>query len=405
MAEFSSLVARVVVCLLLAAAGSACSGQGQKKTGRPDAVTPVQTEAVHQEAVRRTVEVVGTLAAVDQVTVSSEAEGRVSRLLADLGDRVSAGQALLELDHEKSAYALDQQRAALARALAKYGGEDSESLPPVEQTPDVVKAQAELVQAEQTLTRARELTKRQLLPTQSLDDADATFRSKQASYNSSLQNAKNLRADIDAAEAALKIADRQLRDTVIRAPFDGYVEKRLVNLGEYVKVQTPVMSVVRVDPLKATAEIPEKMAPWIQDKQPVEILVDAYPDTPFAGTMSRISPVVTSATRAFAIEATVPNGDGKLKPGTFARVRIATAKTDQVLTVSANALQYRYGVNRVFVVDGDHLAMRELKVGERFGDRIEVVEGVKAGEAIATTTVDKLEDGLKVKVGANTGNE
>ena len=113
---------------------------------------------------------------------------------------------------------------------------------------------------------------------------------------------------------------------------------------------------------------------------------------------------MTSATRAFPFEALVPNPEATLKPGTFARVRIVTAKVDQVLTLSFASLQYRYGVNRVFVVDGDHLAMRELKVGERIGERIEVLEGVKPGESIATTGVDKLEDGLKVKVSVN-GNE
>ena len=164
------------------------------------------------------------------------------------------------------------------------------------------------------------------------------------------------------------------------------------------------MSVVRVDPLKVIAEIPEKMAPWIEDGQAVELFVDAYPEHPFVGKVARISPVVTSSTRAFPFEALVPNPEARLKPGTFARVRIVTAKVDKVRTLSFVALQYRYGVNRVFVVDGDHLAIRELKVGERLGERIEVLEGVKPGETVAITGVDKLEDGLKVKVSAN-GNE
>ncbi len=128
------------------------------------------------------------------------------------------------------------------------------------------KAQAELVQAKQSYDRAEELDRRQLVSKQTVEDASATLQSKQAGYESALQNARNLRADIDASEAAMKLAERQLRDTTIRAPFDGYVEKRLVNTGEYVKVQTPVMSVVRVDPLKVTAEIPEKLAPWISGR-------------------------------------------------------------------------------------------------------------------------------------------
>ena len=186
-----------------------------------------------------------------------------------------------------------------------------------------------------------------------LDDAAAMLQSKKASYDLSLQNAKNLRASIQASEATMKLADRQLRDTEIRAPFDGYVEKRLVNLGELVKTQMPVMAVVRVDPLKVIAEIPEKMAPWIHEKEAVELHVDAYPDRAFTGKVSRISPAVNTATRAFPFEALVPNKDAVLKPGTFARVHIESGKVDDVITLPYASLQYRYGVNRVFVVEGD----------------------------------------------------
>jgi multidrug efflux pump subunit AcrA (membrane-fusion protein) len=385
--------------LLFAAAGAACSkSESAQARGRDEAAKPVKVERVREEAVQRSVEVVGTLAAVDEVTISSEAEGRVSRLLADLGDRVHAGQMLVELDAEKLQYNADQQKAALARALAKYGASDSQHLPAIERTPDVVKAQAELVQARQGFDRAQELHKRQLVPRQTLDDAQAMLQTKQAGYDSALQNARNLRADIDASEAAAKLAERQLRDTTIRAPFDGYVQKRLVNLGEYVKVQTPVMAVVRVDPLKVAAEIPERMAPWIKVGQPIDLHVDAFPGKTITGKVSRISPAVTTSTRAFPFEALVPNSDAQLKPGTFARVRIVSSRVDQVLTLPYAALQYRYGVNRVFVVDGDRLVVRELKVGERLGDRIEIMSGVKAGETVAISDVDKLIDGTKVSV-------
>jgi RND family efflux transporter MFP subunit len=384
---------------LVFAAGAACSkSESAQARGRDEAAKPVKVERVREEAVQRSVEVVGTLAAVDEVTISSEAEGRVSRLLADLGDRVHAGQMLVELDAEKLQYNADQQKAALARALAKYGAADPQHLPAIERTPDVVKAQAELVLAKQGFDRAQELHKRQLVPRQTLDDAQAMLQTKQAGYDSSLQNAKNLRADIDASEAAAKLADRQLRDTAIRAPFDGYVQKRLVNLGEYVKVQTPVMAVVRVDPLKVAAEIPERMAPWIKVDQPIDLHVDAFPGKTITGKVSRISPAVTTSTRAFPFEALVPNRDAQLKPGTFARVRIVSSRVDQVLTLPYAALQYRYGVNRVFVVDGDRLVVRELKVGERLGDRIEIMSGVKAGETVAISDVDKLIDGTKVAV-------
>jgi RND family efflux transporter MFP subunit len=199
----------------------------------------------------------------------------------------------------------------------------------------------------------------------------------------------------------MKLAGRNLRDTAIRAPFDGYVEKRLVNLGELVKAQMPVMAIVRLDPLKVIAEIPERLAPWISEGRPVELRVDAYRDKTFAGKVTRISPAVNPATRAFPFEAIVGNADATLKPGTFVRVHIESGKIDDILTLPYSSLQYRYGVNRVFVVAGDKvdkLTMRELQVGERMGDRIEIVNGVKEGERVAITDVDTLADGTVVAV-------
>jgi len=358
----------------------------------------VQTDTVRREEVKRTVNVSGTLAAENEVTVSSQAEGVVSRILADLGDRVSAGQILVELDREKLQYNLDQQRAALARALARYGASEPGKLPPTEQTPDVKRAAAELNSARQNFERSSELNKRQLVPKQTLDDAESALRAKQAGYDLALQNVKNMAADIDAANAAAKLAERQLRDASIRAPFDGHVQRRIVSLGELVKTQMPVMSIVRVDPLKVIAEIPEGLAPFVQAGQPVELQVDAYPDRMFTGKVSRISPAVNAQTRAFPFEALVPNGDRLLKPGTFVKVKLTTDHIEPMLTLPYAALQYRYGVNRVFVINGDKLGIRELSVGERLGDRIEVTAGVKAGERVAVTDVDSLADGQAVAV-------
>jgi multidrug efflux pump subunit AcrA (membrane-fusion protein) len=386
-----------VAALALGAASCSKSETAQARSNET-AAKPVKIELVRKDSVRRAVDVVGTLTAVDQVTISSEAEGKVSKILADLGDRVRAGQVVILIDNEKQQYTLDQQQAALARTLAQYGATDPQHLPEIEKTPDAKRANADLVQAKQAFDRASELFKRTLISQQALDDAQTALLSKTAAYDSALQNARNLRASIQASEATMKLAGRQLRDTEIRAPFDGFVEKRLVNLGELVKAQMPVMAVVRLDPLKVVAEIPEKMAPWISAGQPVNLQVDAYRERTFTGKVSRISPGVNASTRAFPFEALVMNPDSVLKPGTFARVHIESGQVDDVLTLPYAALQYRYGVNRVFVVAGDKLAMRELAVGERLGDRIEVMRGVKAGEQVAVTDVDTLSDGALVAV-------
>jgi multidrug efflux pump subunit AcrA (membrane-fusion protein) len=394
----------LIVLILTAAAFSVrCTQSKTTQDGKREQLPKVvKTEAVRQDSVRRSVEVVGTLAAEAEVTVSSQVEGVVDRVLADLGDRVRAGQTLVELDREKLQYSLDEQKATHSRALTRYGVSEPGTLPPVEQTPDVRRAAAELAQAKQNHDRAGELHRRRLISQQALEDAETDLRLKTAAYDSALQNARNLRADIDASDATMKLADRSLRDAFIRAPFDGYVQKRIVSAGELVKAQMPVMTVVRVDPLKLTAEIPERMAPWIQVGQSLDFRVDAFRDQTFPATISRISPAVTTQTRSFAFEAAAPNENGRLKPGTFARVHLETALVETVLTVPYGAMQYRYGVYRVFTVDGDHLTAHELKTGDRVGDRMEILDGVKLGQLVALTDVDNLADGMKVTIERDT---
>ena len=348
--------------IVVSAALTGCGSTGSAAGKAEDGPLPISVAKVQVKEVRRTIDVTGTLAAVEEATVSSEVEGRVLRIAADLGDRVTAGQALVVLDPEKLQYRLDQQRAALGRALARYGVVDVDApLPAIERTPDVQKALAERAQAEQSFRRAEELRKSELLPQQQLDDAEATLKAKQADYESALQSARNLRADIDSERATLKLAEAALRDSTIRAPFDAYVQKRLVSLGGFVKTQTAVMSLVKVDPLKLTAEVPEKMAAWVKVGQALTLTVEAQPGTPVTGEIARLSPAVNPQTRAFPLEGRVPNPGGQLKPGSFARVHIVTDLVERVLTVPANALQYRYGVNRVFVVQGDRSAPPKSK--------------------------------------------
>ncbi len=240
------------------------------------------------------------------------------------------------------------------------------------------------------------------MPQQQLDDAEVALKTKRAGYEASLQSARNLRADIAAERASLQLAQRELRDGVIRAPFDAYVERRLVSPGQFVRVQTAIAALVKIHPLKLTAEVPERLAPWIKIGQRFSLTIEADPEHPTQGTVARISPAANPQTRAFPFEGEVPNPDGHLKPGTFARVHIETDRVEHILTVPANSLQYRYGVNRVFVVSGDHLQSKEIKVGDRLGERVEVVEGIAADEPIVANDVDKLTDGVRVTVAEGT---
>lgn len=385
------LLTAILSCAVL----SSCSSEKQVAAAEQNS-RPVKTELAQVRDVRRAVEVIGTLAAREEVVVSSEVEGRVATLAHDLGDKVTAGTPLVVLDPEKARYRADTQRAALAQARAKYGASAEGDLPALEQVPEVVSSTAQLSEAAQQLERAKSLAARKLLSQSDFDAAQTRYDTAKAAHDQALASARQLRADIQAQSSSLQLAERELRDTVIRAPFDGYVAERLVSVGQFVQPQTPIMHIVRLQPLKLTAEVPEKFAPWIETGRSVAVHVDAYPDQTFEGKVVRISPSVNLKSRAFAIEGEVPNPDARLKPGTFARVQITTDHVDRAVTIPASAVQSRYGTNRVFVVQNGSLSGREVILGDRIGDRVEVSKGLDAGTALVASDVEQLADGMKV---------
>lgn len=358
----------------------------------------VHVEQAEVRDVRRAVDVIGTLAAREDVTVSAEVAGRVSALRRDLGDRVEQGDVLVELDQERAQYGVEAQRAALAQSRALYGAPETGDLPALDRVPEVVSAASQLADATQRLDRAKSLSARSLLSTSDLDDARTRYDVALAARDQALASARQLRADIEAKSSALRLADRDLRDTVIRAPFQSVVAARLVSPGQYVQPQTPVMRIVQLHPLKITADVPEKFAPWIGTGREVTVRVDAFPSETFKGRIVRIGPSVDLKSRAFAIEGEVPNADGRLKPGTFARLEIATDHVDRAVTIPVSAVQSRYGTNRVFLVQDGVLEGREVVLGDRIGDRVEVTRGLDAGTAVVAADIEQLADGMRVTV-------
>jgi len=389
-----ALNAVVAALLLLAAAGCDSAAQANKKADAGEGVA-VKVTRVERIELRREVEAVGTLAAKDQAVVSAEVAGRVARLAADMGDRVREGAPLVYLDAEKLKYRLDEQQATLEQTRARLGAHGAE-LPAPGQTPEVLSAAARRSEAEQQLERARRLAERNLVSKEDLERADTQLQTARAAHEAAIAAERQLRAEIAAREAALRGASRELQDAVIRAPFDGVVAERMVSQGQFVAVQAPVMRLVRLHPLRLTAEIPEKFAPGIRVGQLITLRTEAFPDAPVEGRVTRISPDVNLKSRAFSIEADVPNADGALKPGTFARVKVATSQVDRALVVPFTAVQTRYGTSLVFTVRDDKLTGAEVKLGDRLGPRVEIVEGLEAGATIVAEGVEGLTAGTKV---------
>jgi RND family efflux transporter MFP subunit len=360
----------------------------------------VRSVPVKVEDLRRTVESVGSLFAFEEVTVSSEVDGRVDEVLVDVGDHVERGQPLVNVSTIELKLALDQQRALYQQARARLGvAGESDDLKNVIDAAEVKKAAADLKEAQEIYKRSQMLLEKQLLPRQEFDQTEARMHAATAAYDLAIQSVQNLRAQLPQYRAAVELAEKKLRDAVIRAPFKGQVKERVVAPGQYLKVQTPVVVIVNIDPLRVRLKIPEMMAGWIRAGEGIHVSVEAYPDRTFSGKLSRTNPVVDPQNRSFEIEALLDNSEGLLKPGFFVKARIPSGKVDRALAVPRDALQYSYGVYKVLVIEGDVLKEREVKIGELEGGDAEIVSGLNTGDMIAVPVNGKaLRDGAKVQI-------
>jgi RND family efflux transporter MFP subunit len=391
LAVLSCIVPGLVAC-------SKTSGKAvDNASPRPVAVRAL---AVEQKQVRRNVESVGSLFPLDEVTVSSEVEGRVEQVLVDVGDHVSTGQTIVKVVQTELQLTLDQQRASLQQARARLGlSENGDDLKDVRNAPEVKKAAADLADAQQKYLRAKTLYEQGLLPKQSFDEAESRHNAARAAYDLSVQTVENLRAQLAQSKAATSLAQKKVGDSLIRAPFAGQIKERSVTQGQYLKVQTPVMVIVNIDPMRVRLRVPEKMAAWVKTGQEVTVSVEAYPGRAFTGKITRINPSVDQQTRAFEVEALIDNRESLLKPGFFVKATIPSSFVVEALVVPQDALLYVYGVYKVFVIEGNTVKEKEVKIGERTGDDVEIVEGLSAGDRIALATKgQELKDGAIIEV-------
>lgn len=380
---------------------SSCSKTSGKAVdgGAPRPVA-IHVVPVEPRQIRRNVESVGSLFPFDEVTVSSEVEGRVEQVLVDVGDHVSTGQTIVKVVPTELQLTLDQQRASLQQARARLGlSENGEDFKDVRRAPEVKKAAADLADADQKYQRAKTLYEQGLLPKQSFDEAESRLNAARAAYDLSVQTVENLRAQLAQSKAATSLAQKKVGDSIIRAPFAGQVKERSVTQGQYLKVQTPVMVIVNVDPMRVRLRVPEKMAAWVKTGQEVTVSVEAYPGRTFTGKITRINPSVDQQTRAFEVEALIDNREAVLKPGFFVKATIPSSFVVEALFVPQDALLYVYGVYKVFVLDGSTVKEKEVKIGERSGDDVEIVEGLAQGERVALASKGQaLKEGVPVEI-------
>ena len=158
------------------------------------------------------------------------------------------------------------------------------------------------------------------------------------------------------------------------------------------------MTLVKVDPVRLRIEVPERFAPWIKSGQVAEVSVEAFEGRKFQGKIWRISPTVDQSKRTFVVEALIDNPAGELKPGSYARARVPTNKVERILLMPMSALNYVLGSNKAYVIKEGEVEARDVKLGDRFAENVEIVEGLEDGLLVATSQLTRLDTGAKVQV-------
>lgn len=378
-------VAPLAAVLLLATASCSGGSAAPVGTGATHSNSPraVQVAPAEEARIERTISVTGTLAAEDQVTVSFKVPGRLEALEVDLGSPVGKGQLLGRLAPTDFELRVTQAEAALQQARARLGltGEDGDEALNPDETAVVRQARAVLDQATVTRDRTAATARKGIVSQADLDAAEANFRVAQGRYQDAIEEVRNRQAILRQRHIELQLARQALTDSRLGAPFAGRVRERHATPGQYLAAGAPVVTIVKVHPLRLRLSIPEREAAAVRIGQQVRVKLEGDP-TLYEGRVARVSPAIEEASRTLSIEAEVDNPTGTLRPGAFANAEVVTESRDTAILVPAAALVSFAGVERVFVVSNGKAAERRVTTGRRDGARVEITQGLKPGEPV-----------------------
>ena len=365
-------------------------GSDYPATGAPpgaerEAVTPrlVHVIPAAQDRVARGTVVTGTLAAEDQVVLSFKVNGRLSEIAVDLGSRVHKGQIIAQLDPTDFRLRVRQAEAALQQARARLGlspdGSDDRVDP--EHTPLVRQAHAMLDEARRSRDRMVSLWERQLIARAELDAATATLQVAEGRYEDAIEEVRNRQAVLAERRSEVAIARQQLLDSELKAPLDGAVRQRHASAGEYLAAGSPIVTVVRIHPLRLRLAVPERVAADVRIGQSVNVKVEGD-RAMYHGQVARLSPAISEEDRTLLVEAEVPNEHGQLRPGAFAEAEIVTTAGEQAIFVPASSIVTFAGIEKVMTVRDGLSVETRVQTGRRIEDRVEIVEGLKPEELV-----------------------
>lgn len=314
----------------------------------PKGPPPIIVEAAKVATVKlpQGIGAVGSLRSDEAVVLRPEVAGRVARIAFREGERVPKGQLLIKLDDSV-------------------------------QQADVARARANLTLSKTKHERSEDLRNKGFLSAQALDET--------------LNNLKVAQADAELMEA-------RMGKTAIHAPFSGTIGLRQVSVGDYVKEGQDMVNLESIDPLKVDFRVPELALMQVKDGQTIQITLDAIPDKAYDGKVIAINPLIDANGRAIVIRAQVPNRDGKLRPGMFARVRLFTSGDQDTMVVPEEALFPIGDEKYVYKIVEGKATRQKIVIGQRREGRVEVTEGLGREDVVVTAGAIKLREGAPVSV-------
>ncbi|HEX7798058.1 MAG TPA: efflux RND transporter periplasmic adaptor subunit [Vicinamibacterales bacterium] len=393
------VVAQILTIMLtggtLSAGCSTATGKSADQTTTERAPITATPVAAIEQPIARFIRATGTLMAEDQAEVAAEIAGRVVATPVERGTAVAQGDVLIRLAPAEADAQASEAEANAAQIEARLGIRPGGEFD-VNAVPEVQNAKAGFELAQNEFNRIRSLLDQRVVSQSEFDQRRTQMEAARQQYESAKNGAAQQFQALQAARARVALAHKAVADTVVRAPFAGLVAERVATTGDYVTKGLKVAVVVRVNPLRVQLTVPEQFVSAIAVGAPVNFEVDAYPGRQFTGKIRYVSPALEANQRALTVEAVVANPDRELKPGLFATARIEQPQRTPAVMVPASAVQTTAGTSRVFIVNGDHVEERIVTVGQTVDSNVEISNGLKAGERVATTNVAQLTDGAKV---------
>ncbi len=387
---------------LCVVAFAGCNPPDAPKGGKKEApVLPsraVQVAPVESRPMERVVSVIGALAAIDQATLSVKVTGRLQSLTVDFGTRVQKGELVAQIEPVDYELKLKSAEALLAQSRARLGLQliGTSDTVIADETSTVRQAKASLLESQKQRDRTRELVKRGISPQAELEVAEANY---DIAFNKQLEAQEDIRQRqgvLQQRRAEVEIARQQLVDTRIVAPFDGIVQERKASPGEFLNTAAPIVTLVKVDPLRLRVEVPERNAAGVRPGQKVRLTIEGDTNK-YTGTIARLSPAITEMSRMLVVEADFANSGGVLRPGTFARADIVLAEQEPTTAVHKDALVTFAGMEKIFLVNDGKAVEKNVATGRRAGEFIEIASGVKAGDVVVVSP-GSLQNGQPVTV-------